>query len=189
MPHRLYLSYFLPFTIKSHPYYSSSCIVFGSILHDFILSTKKHSHNLKVESSFIWWECLGLWAPGRQHLSSSDETAPRRKEGKAGYVQVCNKRSRCSNTKDQLSTKEFTILCVGRSKPLGSLKFIPFTCTSAISGQSWFLVHLASCIPPAPQQSPWRGWQHLLNHSLGSPQAHLEARIDNGCDISCLLMW
>ena len=111
------------------------------------------------------------------------------RRGSQAMYKSATKEAGVLNTKDQLSTKEFTILCVGRSKPLGSLKFIPFTCTSAISGQSWFLVHLASCIPPAPQQSPWRGWQHLLNHSLGSPQAHLEARIANGCDISCLLMW
>ena len=26
------------------------------------LSTEKYSHNLKVESYFIWWECLGLQA-------------------------------------------------------------------------------------------------------------------------------
>ena len=24
--------------------------------------TKKYSQDLKVESYFIWWECLGLWA-------------------------------------------------------------------------------------------------------------------------------
>ena len=38
---------------------------------------KNYSHNLKVESYFIRWQCLGLWA-WRQHLSSSEETAPRR---------------------------------------------------------------------------------------------------------------
>ena len=32
-------------------------------------------------------------------------------------------------------------------------EFIPFICTSALCGQSCFLVHLASCISPAPQQS------------------------------------
>ena len=26
----------------------------------FDLSTKKYSHNLKVESYFTWWECLQL---------------------------------------------------------------------------------------------------------------------------------
>ena len=51
-----------------------------------------------------------------------------------------------------------------------------------VSGaKSCFLFHLeewqmpASWIPPAPQQSPW-GWQHLLDHNLGSPHLHLEAR-------------
>ena len=33
--------------------------------------------------------------------------------------------------------------------------FIPFICTSAIWGQCCFLAHLAFCIPPAPQPSPW----------------------------------
>ena len=31
-------------------------------------------------------------------------------------------------------------------------EFIPFICTSAIWGQSCFLIHLASCTLPAPQQ-------------------------------------
>ena len=36
----------------------------------------------------------------------------------------------------------------------GLTDFTPFIRTSAVWGQSYFLVHLASCIPPAPQQSP-----------------------------------
>ena len=36
----------------------------------------------------------------------------------------------------------------------GLTEFIPFICISAIWGQPCFLVHLASCIPPAPQLSP-----------------------------------
>ena len=27
-----------------------------------VMLSKKYSHNLKVGSYFIWWECLGLWA-------------------------------------------------------------------------------------------------------------------------------
>ena len=42
--------------------------------------TKKYNHNLKVETYFIWWECLGLLVR-RQHISSSEKTAPRRQEG------------------------------------------------------------------------------------------------------------
>ena len=37
------------------------------------------------------------------------------------------------------------------------------------------LVHLASCIPPASQQSPW-GVTVSLDWSFGSPHSHLEAR-------------
>ena len=36
-------------------------------------------------------------------------------------------------------------------------EFIPFICTSW-SGATRFLVHLASCMPPASQQSPWWWW-------------------------------
>ena len=43
----------------------------------------------------------------------------------------------------------------GKMQDSGFTEFIPFICTSAIWGQSCFLVDLASCIPPAPQQSPW----------------------------------
>ena len=49
----------------------------------------------KVESYLIWWEGLGLLA-WEQDLSSSKKTAPRRQEGKSGFIQVCNKGSRQS---------------------------------------------------------------------------------------------
>ena len=61
-------------------------------------------------------------------------------------------------------------------------------CASAGWGQSCFLVHLASCIPPAPQQSPYRR-QHLLDLSLGSPHHIGRPKIADGCDMSCLLIW
>jgi len=38
-----------------------------SILAWKILLIKRYSHNLKIKSHFIWWECIGLWA---------QETAP-----------------------------------------------------------------------------------------------------------------
>ena len=43
----------------------------------------------------------------------------------------------------------------GKMQASGLTEFIPFLFTSAIYGQSCFLVQLASCIPLAPQQSPW----------------------------------
>ena len=43
----------------------------------------------------------------------------------------------------------------GNIQASGLTEFISFICTSAIWGQSCLLVHLASCNPPAPQQSLW----------------------------------
>ena len=58
----------------------------------------------KVESYLIWWEGLGLWA-WEQHLSSSKKTAPRRQEGKSGFIQVYTTKGAGSlNMKDQVSS-------------------------------------------------------------------------------------
>ena len=42
----------------------------------------------------------------------------------------------------------------GKMQASGLTEFIPFLRTSAIWDQSCFLVHFASCILAAPQQSP-----------------------------------
>ena len=63
----------------------------------------------------------------------------------------------------------------------GLTEFNSFICISAIWGQSCSLVHLkewqmaASCILPAPQQSPW-GVAASRYHSFGSLHLHLETR-------------
>ena len=57
----------------------------------------------------------------------------------------------------------------GKMQSSGLTEFIPFICTSALWGQSCFLLHLISCI--APQQSLFR-----VDPSFGSPHSHLEAR-------------
>ena len=64
--------------------------------------------------------------PRRQHLSSSEKTAPKRQKGKSGYTQVCNKGIRQSEQRP------------------GITEFTPFICTSAIWNQSCFLVHFVS---------------------------------------------
>ena len=81
----------------------------------------------------------------------------------------------------------------GKIQASGLTEFIAFICTSAMWAKSCFLVHLkqwqlwqmaAPCVPPAPQQSPWRvdhhgGWWHLVDWALGarihiwSPMWHL----------------
>ena len=51
---------------------------------------KKYNQNLKVELFYL----VGMFRTPSQetaYLSSSEKTAPRRKEGESGYIQVCNK--------------------------------------------------------------------------------------------------
>ena len=106
----------------------------------------KYSHNLKVESYFIWWECLGLWAQEIvfQYLWENCS----KEEG--GEVRLC--------TSLQQKKQEFWT-----PKIRYQLRNLPFCAweeaslwahwnsflSHAISGQPWFLTHLASCIPPA----------------------------------------
>ena len=64
---------------------------------------------------------------------------------------------------------------------------IPSVCTSAIWGQSGFLVHTSPCIPPAPWHSPWRVTAYT--GSLGSLIHIWRPEITDGGGISCLLLW
>ena len=65
---------------------------------------------------------------------------------------------------------------------------MPFVCTSAVWGQSGFLGHVSSCIPPAPRQA--RGvWQLTLDRSLGRLIHIWRPEITDGGGISCLLIW
>ena len=57
--------------------------IFQERILEWVVLTKKYSHNLKVKSYFIWWDCPQPW---RQHLSNSEKTAPRRKEGESDYT-------------------------------------------------------------------------------------------------------
>ena len=77
-------------------------------------------------------------------------------------------------------------------------EFIPFICTSAIWGQSCFLIHLASCTLPAPQQLGLGGAWGGAATSTGSHGSQLvlgalihirRPEIAGGCDLSCLLIW
>ena len=70
----------------------------------------------------------------------------------------------------------------------GLTELILLICTSAIWGQSCFLVRLASCIPLASQQSPW-GVAALLGCSWGARIHIWRSEISDSCDISCLLIW
>ena len=122
-----------------------------------VLSIEKCSHNVKIESCFLWWECLGL----RQHLSSSEKTALRRQKGKSGYIQVCNRESRQPEHQRSGIRLRNLAFYIWEDASLWAQWIHSFHVTSAIWGQSCFLVHLkewqtvASRSPPTPQQSPW----------------------------------
>ena len=72
--------------------------------------------------------------------------------------------------KIRYQVKEFSILFMGRCKPLGSLNTFLSYAPQLSGAKSYFFVHLkewqmvAPCIPPAPQESSWwmaasDGWQ------------------------------
>ena len=76
----------------------------------------------------------------------------------------------------------------GKTKASGLTEFIPFIFTSAIWGHSCFLVHLASCIPPAPQQSSWRVAASDGSQFWGALIHIWKPEITDSCDISYLLI-
>ena len=60
--------------------------------------------------------------------------------------------------------------------------------SSAILGQSSFLVHLGACIPLAPQQPPLGGGSIRWIVALGALIHIWRPGIAGRCDISCLLV-
>ena len=90
---------------------------------------KKYSRNLKVAYCLIWWEFLGLQAWGATSQVAW-ETALRSQGKESGDKKVRNEGGRQSEHQRWLLTKEnqiaqvkeFSFLCMGRCKHLGSLK-------------------------------------------------------------------
>ena len=87
---------------------------------------------------------------GDPHLSNPEKTAPTRQDGESGYIQVCNKGSRWSeHQRSDIKLRNLAFF-VWEDAGLWA-HYISSLYTSAVWGQPCFLVHLASCIPPAPQ--------------------------------------
>ena len=147
------------------------------------MSTEKHSHNLKVESYFIWWECLGLWA---HETAISEKISPRRQEGKSGYMQVCNKGIRLSEHQRS-------------GIKLRNLSFYVWEYASLLS--HWihsFPMHLNYWANPISlftlllysPSSPTLGGDSIPWVSVLVALIHIwRPGITDGCDISCLLIW
>ena len=106
-----------------------------------------------------------------------------------GYTEVLQQRADSLNIKilllirgNQISqVKEFSILCVGRCKHLGWLNSFLHMYLSSLGPNPVSLFPLRSgrwllLAFPRLLSSHHGGWQHMLDHSLGSPHSHLEAR-------------
>ena len=136
------------------------------------MSTKKYSHNLKVESYFIWWECLGL----RAQEMASHSVAQRKllqgdRRGSQAIYKFGTPEQAVCISKIRYQVKTFHTLCIGRCKPLGSLNSF-LSCAPQLSGAnpvSLFTLLLAftQLLSNLPG-----GWQHLLDLSFGSPHSH-----------------
>ena len=110
-------------------------------------------------------------------LSPGDSiSAPRRQEGKSGYIQVCNKGSRQSEHQRPGIKLRNLIFCVWEDASLWA------HCTHFPHMHFSYLrpnpVSLFTLLPAFPQllsnHCGW--WQHLLDHSLGRSHSPLETR-------------
>ena len=117
---------------------------------------KKYCHNLKV--GILFSGNIQDSEPRRQHLSSSEKTAPRRQEGKSGYIQVCNKASRQSEHQRPGVKLRNLAFCVQEDASLWAryihsfhmhLSFLGPTLFPCPPQGEWQMA--AFCIPPAPQ--------------------------------------
>ena len=118
------------------------------------LSTKKYSHNLKVQSYFIWLECQDS-ERGRQHLRSSGKTAPRRQGKVRLYTSLRQREQAVWTAKIRYQAKDLASVH-GKMRP-SFLSHAP---------RLFCLVHPASCVPPAPQQNG-AGIQRTLQDQFG----------------------
>ena len=92
--------------------------------------------NLKVELFHL----MGMFRTpksGRQHLSISENTAPRRQEEESGYIQVYNKGSRqAEHQRSDFKLRNLAFL--EKMQASGLPECIPFICTSATWSQILF---------------------------------------------------
>ena len=78
------------------------------------------SHNLKAESCFDWWKCLELRA--RKTASQWLWENPKKGGGEISlYTSLQQRKQAVWTSRIRYQVKEFSILCLGRCKPLGPL--------------------------------------------------------------------
>ena len=118
-------------------------------------------------------------SPGRPQHSQFWETAPRTEEGQPGCTQQSEQAVWTSKIRYHI--KEFSIFCVGRCKPPGSLNSFLSNAPQLSGAHPVSLFTLRSgrrLLLAFPQflYSHLGGWRQLLDGNLGRPHSHLEAR-------------
>ena len=152
------------------------------------LSTKKYSHTLKAESYFMWggmFRTLSLEIASQQLWENCSK-------GAGGAVRpqtsLQQRVKAVWTSKIRYQVKGFSILPLGRCKPLSSLKSF-LSHAPQLSGAN--LVSLFTLFLHSPSSSeitlgsgsiPWIPVWGALIH-IWRPE------IADGCDISCLLIW
>ena len=133
------------------------------------LLTEKYSQNLVILFYFILFGGNTQDSkPWRQHLSSSEKTAPKRQQGKSGCIQVCNKGSRESEHQRSGVKLRNVAFYVWEDASLWTHWIQCFHMQLSYLGQPWFPVHLkerqtaAACIPQL-LSNHHEGWQHPLD--------------------------
>jgi len=150
---------------------------------------KKYRHNLKVKSYFICWECVGLWAR-RQHLNSSEKTAPRRQEGKSGYIQVCHKESRQSEHQRSAIKLRNLAFYVWEDASLWAHLIHSFHMYLSYLGSILFPCFPCFLLSPRSSAITVAASGSILWIEVLGALIHIQRPgITDGCDISCWLIW
>ena len=158
-----------------------------------MLSTKWYSCNLKVESYFIWWECLGLlWAQGGGSISVALRKLLQGggKESQAVYTFATTDQA-IWTLKIKYQVKEFSILCMGRCKPLGSLNsFLSYAPQLLLLLLSRFSrVRLCATPQTAAHQAPpslgFSRQEHWSGLPFPSPMHERESEVAQTCPTLC----
>ena len=136
------------------------------------LSTKKYNHNLKVQSYFIWWDSeFRTLSTGNSISVALRKLFQGGRRGSWAIYKFTTKRAGSLNIKDQVSRNFY----VWENASLWPHWIYSFHMHLSYLDQSCFLFTL---LPAFPQllSNHCGGWQQPLDHSIGSPHSHLEAR-------------
>ena len=162
--------------------------MFLGVLVSHYRQLKKYSHNLKVQLFYLVIMFRTLSLDNSISVALRKLVQGGRREVRL-YTSLQQGEQVVLNIKDQVSLRNLAFS--GKVQALGLTEFI-LSYAPQIPGPvlspSCPLVHLASCISPAPQQSPWR-WHHPLITAWSVRILFWRPETTDGCGISYWLIW